>query len=146
MSVLFQQYALSAYVDFLVKSAIIITACVENRDYPRNILILILREDVGIKTVKDTISGFRIHLLRTRMSPVNKQKEKRCKMKLTPENKAYIDSLSYEELLQHCRHAPVGDKWFTDETGDYWWKHMRDLREEPGGQERHVTASKSIDR
>lgn len=65
-------------------------------------------------------------------------------MKLTPENKEYIDNLSYESLLSHWRFAPVGDAWFQDETGTYWGKRMAELRAKPGGQEEHVAASKSI--
>jgi hypothetical protein len=51
-------------------------------------------------------------------------------MKLTEENKQYIDSLSYESLLSHWRFASLGDPWFQDETGDYWNKKMRELREQ----------------
>ena len=65
-------------------------------------------------------------------------------MKLTPENKAHIDSLSYESLLSHWRFAPVGDPWFQDDTGDYWGVRMADLRNAPGGNDAHVTASKTI--
>jgi len=65
-------------------------------------------------------------------------------MKLTPQNKAYIDGLNYEGLLSHWRFAPVGDPWFQDETGDYWQKRMGELRSKPGGDSVHVSASKSI--
>ena len=65
-------------------------------------------------------------------------------MKLTIENKQYIDLLSYEELLRYWRFAPAGDTWFQDETGDYWYKRMNELRLRPGGQEEHVRASKAI--
>lgn len=65
-------------------------------------------------------------------------------MKLTEENKAYIDSLSYESLLYRWRNAPMGDRWFQDETGDYWAQRMKELRSQPGGNDRHVAASKSI--
>ena len=65
-------------------------------------------------------------------------------MDLTPENKQYIDSLSYHQLLAKWRFAPIGDPWFQDETGDYWGKRMSELRSEPGGDELHVSASKSI--
>jgi hypothetical protein len=61
-------------------------------------------------------------------------------MDLTPENKTYIDSLSYESLLSHNRFAPVGDKWFQGETGDYWLKRMRELRDTVD----HVAISKKI--
>jgi hypothetical protein len=62
-------------------------------------------------------------------------------MNLTTENKAYIDKLSYQALLLSWRFAPVGDKWFQGETGDYWGKRMRELREHGAD---HVGASKSI--
>ena len=65
-------------------------------------------------------------------------------MKLTPDNKKHIDSMSYEELLRRYRFAPVGDTWFEGATGDYWGKRMRDLRSRPGGEDEHVQASKSI--
>ena len=41
-------------------------------------------------------------------------------MKLTEENKNYIDSLSYESLLHKWRFAPIGDPMFQDETGKYF--------------------------
>ena len=62
-------------------------------------------------------------------------------MDLTPENKAYIDSLSYEQLLCGWRFAPVGDPWFQGETGEYWGRRMKELREQG---ENHVQASKNI--
>ncbi len=65
-------------------------------------------------------------------------------MKLTDERKATIDRKSYEQLLDGWRNAPIGDPWFQDETGDYWAKRMSDLRNRPGGNDEHVTASKSI--
>jgi hypothetical protein len=65
-------------------------------------------------------------------------------MDLTIKNKAAIDTMSYETLLGRWRFAPAGDPWFQGETGEYWGKRMKELREQPGGQERHVAASKSI--
>lgn len=65
-------------------------------------------------------------------------------MKLTDDKKKYIDSLSYESLLSRWRFAPVGDPWFQGETGSYWGKRMCELREQPGGHDRHVAASKSL--
>jgi len=65
-------------------------------------------------------------------------------MKLTPENKAHIDSMSYEGLLKRVRYAPAGDPWFQDETGNYWMKRMRDMRDKPDGDTEHTRASKSI--
>lgn len=60
-------------------------------------------------------------------------------MELTPERKAYINSLSYDALLERWRFAPVGDKWFQDETGNYWAERMKELR--IAGAD-HVGASK----
>jgi len=65
-------------------------------------------------------------------------------MDLTPENKKYIDSLSYYGLLSHWRFAPAGDPWFLGETGIYWEKRMSKLRRQPGGNAKHVSASKAI--
>jgi hypothetical protein len=62
-------------------------------------------------------------------------------MKLTAENKAHIDSLSYEGLLGHWRFAPVGDAWFQGETGTYWKERMKKLRDEGAD---HVLASKTL--
>ena len=62
-------------------------------------------------------------------------------MKLTPENKAHIDSLSYEGLLREWRFHPVGDPWFQDETGKYWGDRMAELQK--AGAD-HVGASKRI--
>ena len=65
-------------------------------------------------------------------------------MELTEKNKAYIDSLSYQGLLNHWRFAPVGDPWFVGQTGSYWGERMKELRDKPGGDAAHVQASKSI--
>jgi len=65
-------------------------------------------------------------------------------MDLTPKNKEHIDNMIYEGLLSKWRYAPVGDPWFQGETGKYWGDRMRELREQPGGNEKHVTASKRI--
>ena len=65
-------------------------------------------------------------------------------MELTEKNKAHINAMSQEGLLQHWRGAPHGDPWFQGETGKYWDERMKELRSQPGGQERWVAASKSI--
>lgn len=65
-------------------------------------------------------------------------------MDLTPENKAHIDEMSYSGLLSRWRFAPAGNPWFQGETGEYWGKRMKELRAQPGGQEKHVAASKAI--
>lgn len=63
---------------------------------------------------------------------------------ITEENKAHIDSLSYEELLRHYRFAETGDPWFQKEIGAYWLKRMQELRSQPNGDAIHIAASKSI--
>jgi len=63
-------------------------------------------------------------------------------MKLTPENKAYIDAKSYESLLSHWRFAPLGDLWFQDETGKYWRERMAELRGKES--DNGVSVSKAI--
>lgn len=65
-------------------------------------------------------------------------------MKLTPERKAAIDAKTYEQLLYGVRFVPIGDPWFQDETGDYWLARMKELRAQPGGDDRHVEASKRL--
>ena len=51
-------------------------------------------------------------------------------MRLTPENKAHIDSLSYRDLLSRWRFAPSGDEWFEGETGNYWGTRMAEKKAE----------------
>jgi hypothetical protein len=63
-------------------------------------------------------------------------------MNLTPDNKRTIDNLSYRDLLAHWRFAPVGDPWFQGETGQYWGKRMRELRD--SGLVDHVATSKEL--
>lgn len=65
-------------------------------------------------------------------------------MQLTAENKAKIDSMSYERLLRRWRYAPAGDPWFQGETGKYWGVRMKELRSKPGGDKMHTAASKEI--
>jgi len=60
-------------------------------------------------------------------------------MKLTTENKAIIDSQTYEELLRKWRFTPVGDEWFHGETGEYWSKRMAEIK-----PDNHVEISKRI--
>jgi hypothetical protein len=62
-------------------------------------------------------------------------------MQLTEENKKKIDEMNYGQLLSHWRFASVGDPWFQGETGDYWAKRMKELRENGAD---HVGESKRI--
>jgi len=53
---------------------------------------------------------------------------------MTPEQKAYIDSLSHYDLLYGIRFAKVGDPRFQGEQGTYWMKRYGEKRaENPGG-------------
>jgi hypothetical protein len=63
-------------------------------------------------------------------------------MDLTAENKTYIDSLNIEKLLSKIRFAPLGDKWFQGETGDYLMKRYAELRDKDPAA--HVAASKFL--
>jgi len=62
---------------------------------------------------------------------------------MTKEQKDWIDSASYKQLLYRWRFAPVGDPMFQGDTGDYYSKIMGEKREEVGNAE-HVRASKTI--
>ena len=45
---------------------------------------------------------------------------------MTPEQKAYIDSLSQEDLCSKWRFAPAGDPLFQGDTGDYFSKRLKE--------------------
>jgi len=62
-------------------------------------------------------------------------------LKLTKENKKTIDDMSYESLLSKWRFSPLGDPWFQGETGQYWGKRMKELKDKGAD---HVGASKKI--
>ena len=72
--------------------------------------------------------------------------EKETEVDLTAEVRAQIDATPYEELLRQWRFAPTGDPMFQGESGTYFAERMKELRSQPGGNERHVAASKSIGR
>ena len=65
-------------------------------------------------------------------------------MQLTPECKATIDSMSYQDLLSQWRFSPIGDPMFQEESGEYFAERMKQLRAEPGGDVGHTAASKAI--
>jgi len=62
---------------------------------------------------------------------------------MTPDQKKWIDSASYEDLLRHWRNAPSGDPLFMDDTGDYYSKVMKEKRKQ-AGDAAHTAASKAI--
>lgn len=61
-------------------------------------------------------------------------------MKLSDKNKETIDNMSYEELFRKMRFTPCGDPWFQGETGDYWFKRMKEL--ELDGADRVATSKR----
>ena len=61
---------------------------------------------------------------------------------MTPEQKAWIDNASYEQLLHKWRFAPLGDSWFQGECGEYYSKVMSEKRN--ANSDEHIQASKSI--
>ena len=65
-------------------------------------------------------------------------------MNLTDKIKQKIDAMSYEQLLSGWRFAPAGDPMFQGASGNYWGQRMKELKEQPGGHEKHVEASKAI--
>lgn len=60
---------------------------------------------------------------------------------LSEQDKAYIDSLSYEMLLERWRFAPAGDRWFIGARATYWSDRMAELRNADAD---HVGASKRL--
>lgn len=49
-------------------------------------------------------------------------------MHLTPQVKAYIDSLSLTSLIRHWKCSKFGDRWFLGESGDYWYSKMDEFK------------------
>lgn len=62
---------------------------------------------------------------------------------MTPEEKAWIDNASYEELLRKWRMEPAGSPWFQGSTGSYYAEVLSLKRHEVGNTE-HVRISKKI--
>jgi len=62
---------------------------------------------------------------------------------MNPDDKAWIDSASYESLLDRWRNAPIGSRWFIGDLGTYLAAVLARKREEVGNAE-HVRASKNI--
>jgi hypothetical protein len=62
----------------------------------------------------------------------------------TQDMKDWIDKATYGQLLSRWRFAPIGSPWFAGEVGDYYAAAMAKRRAEPGGDERHTSASKAI--
>jgi len=65
-------------------------------------------------------------------------------MELTPKLKSEIDAMSYGQMLSQWRFAPVGDPMFAGESGEYFGRRMKELRNQPSGNATHVAASKAI--
>ena len=61
---------------------------------------------------------------------------------MTPEQKAWIDLATYEDLLRRWRFAAVGDSMFVGATGQYYSQIMAEKRGTTN--DNGVAASKSI--
>ena len=62
---------------------------------------------------------------------------------MMPEQRRYIDAMTYREMLSHWRYDPLGSELFQGECGEYFKQRMAALRAEVG-EDGHVTASKTI--
>lgn len=61
---------------------------------------------------------------------------------MTPEQKAWIDAATYEQLLRKWRFSPMGDPMFQGDSGDYYQERMTQLKAaDPDGA---IQASKNI--
>jgi len=63
--------------------------------------------------------------------------------KLTPEVKAEIDAMTYEQLLRRWRFATLGNPMFQGERGSYFADRMSELRRKIG-HDAAVQASKNV--
>jgi hypothetical protein len=61
---------------------------------------------------------------------------------ITQDQKAWIDSASYEELLRKWRFAPAGEPLFVGDVGEYYSKKMTERRDED--ETASILASKRI--
>lgn len=62
---------------------------------------------------------------------------------MTAQQKEWIDSASYTQLLSRWRTAPSGDSIFQGDSGQYYSETMKKKREEVGPAA-HTAASKAI--
>jgi hypothetical protein len=65
------------------------------------------------------------------------------KGKMRKEHKEWIDNASYDQLLSKWRHAPLGDPFFMDDTGEYYSRIMGEKKIRLSHSEQ-VGASKRI--
>lgn len=49
---------------------------------------------------------------------------------LSQKNKSYIDTLSYRQMINHCRTASAGNGWLQGETGKYFLKRIAEMSQE----------------
>lgn len=62
---------------------------------------------------------------------------------MTPEQKAWIDGATYQQLLEKWRFAPIGSVLFQGECGEHYRQVMEKKRDAITNEER-VKASKDI--
>lgn len=62
---------------------------------------------------------------------------------MTQDMKQQIDAASYQDLLEKWRFEPIGSRWFSGETGEYFTAAMKKKRRNisPGQQ---IAASKAV--
>jgi hypothetical protein len=65
-------------------------------------------------------------------------------MDLTPDVQKQIDGMDHYQVLESIRFLPVGHPLMAGASGDYLFLRMIKLKSEPGGEARHVAASKAI--
>ena len=61
---------------------------------------------------------------------------------MTPDQREWIDNASYEQLLQKCRYAPVGDTMFVGDTSSHFMATMARRKEEVGPTEAAATSKR----
>ena len=60
-------------------------------------------------------------------------------MHLSPELKHILDKLSYKQLLIGWRYSDAGNELFQGQSGEYWYKRMKEIK-----PENHVAISKQV--
>jgi len=65
-------------------------------------------------------------------------------MELTEAVKVVIDNMDYHSMLRRWRRAPSNDPFINGESGEYLARRMVEMRKKPGGQTKHIVASKAV--
>lgn len=65
-------------------------------------------------------------------------------LKLDEKTKNFINSLTYEELLEQYKIAPKTDPWFQGEIGNYWKKRIKQLKPSNTIEEKNTLIFKAV--